>query len=136
MGLMIMALALVGASATNGAIAAEIATPTMLISGGISDSDYPKAARDAGVEGATIMRLLVSSKGEVTECQIARSSGSALLDQKSCAIWIGFRYKPARDASGKKVEQWVQESIAWTIGTPCTAFPKSGMGICVTASKR
>ena len=58
--------------------------------------DYPSAARRAGEQGTTELRVCVSSAGRVTSVSVARSSGSPKLDD-AAAKWIrGEKFQPAK----------------------------------------
>jgi len=58
--------------------------------------DYPSAARRAGEQGTTELRVCVSSAGRVTSVSVARSSGSSKLDD-AAAKWIrGEKFQPAK----------------------------------------
>ncbi len=50
-------------------------------------NDYPKAARKAGVEGTTLLNLQVDTSG-LRGCSTARSSGSSLLDEQACRLYL------------------------------------------------
>jgi protein TonB len=88
-------------------------TPAKLLRGAIRDSDYPRAARRARVEGSATVRFTVDATGRPTGCAVTRSSGSAELDATTCRlIEARYRYAPARDASGRPVEElrgWRQD---------------------------
>lgn len=58
---------------------------------------YPLAARRAGAEGTTGVRLLVAGAGEVLSCEVVQSSGNADLDNGACPM---LRANP--DLIGKK----------------------------------
>ncbi|HEY0027088.1 MAG TPA: TonB family protein [Allosphingosinicella sp.] len=47
---------------------------------------YPLAARRAGAEGTTGVRLLVAGAGEVLSCEVVQSSGNADLDNGTCPM--------------------------------------------------
>ncbi|MFV0624389.1 energy transducer TonB [Sphingomonas sp. ac-8] len=85
----------------------------ILLRGAIRDSDYPRAARRARVEGSVTVRFTVGTDGSATGCRIARSSGSAELDTATCRlIETRYRYAPARDAAGRAVAElrgWRQD---------------------------
>ncbi len=58
--------------------------------------EYPSAARRAGEQGRTHLEVCVNAGGRVTSVAIARSSGSARLDD-AAAKWIrGERFTPAK----------------------------------------
>lgn len=88
-------------------------------SGSITNHDYPKAARNAGVGGAVTVHFDVRADGQVENCRVIASSGAALLDETTCRlIEARFRYTPARDAGGNAVGDvagWRQD---WWLGAP------------------
>jgi TonB family protein len=47
---------------------------------------YPKRALAAHEEGAVGFTVTLDSKGDVTNCQVTRSSGHPLLDQETCKL--------------------------------------------------
>lgn len=100
-------------------------TPLRWKSGRIKDSDYPRAALEAGVGGTVHLRFTVGVKGRVTDCTVTQSSGSALLDATTCRLIVArFRYAPSRDAQGHPVADVVTGEHVWEVwrrpeaGTP------------------
>ncbi|WP_109806997.1 energy transducer TonB [Sphingosinithalassobacter portus] len=90
------------------------ATRATLISGAISNEDYPPEARDAREQGVVVVQYRIETDGLVSDCEVVRSSGSPSLDTKSCALIVErFRYSPARDANGQAVAQRQTQSIRW-----------------------
>lgn len=88
-------------------------TPSRRIGGRIKDSDYPRGASVSGVVGVD---YTVGVDGRVTECTIARSSGSAELDETTCRlIQKRFRFEPARDAQGRKVPDYWSGDHHWMV---------------------
>jgi protein TonB len=86
-------------------------TPARQIAGDISWRDYPRAAREAGIEGDVTTRYIISTKGRIDRCTIVRSSGNDLLDSTACRLPIQrFRYDPARDGSGRPVEDVIEDT--------------------------
>lgn len=84
--------------------------------GRIRDSDYPREADDAGAQGTVGVRYLVATNGRVTDCDITRSSGSAILDAATCRlIRERFRFDPSRDAAGRPVPATIVENHTWEI---------------------
>lgn len=66
---------------------------------------YPPAARQAGIEGAVMLKVKVLANGRPGEVMIFRSSGHGMLDNAAVAAIKGWRFVPAKDrASGKVVE--------------------------------
>jgi protein TonB len=57
---------------------------------------YPMLARRRGLEGAGIVRLRISARGDVIEATIARSSGHALLDDAAVEAFATWKFEPRR----------------------------------------
>jgi protein TonB len=76
------------------------------VGGGLTNRDYPDAAKRARLQGVVDVRFIVQVDGRVRECKIDHSSGSAELDRMTCGI-IEQRllYNPALDPAGKPVEE-------------------------------
>lgn len=87
------------------------------IGGAISGAtDYPPAARRAGIEGSVRVRYTVGTDGRVRACRITRSSGSTELDSTTCRLAEQrFRYRPARDSSGRPVPETVSRTFDWLL---------------------
>jgi TonB family protein len=47
---------------------------------------YPEEARKQEVEGRSVVKFIVSSDGQVSDVEIAQSSGNALLDQEALRV--------------------------------------------------
>jgi len=87
--------------------------------GEIRDRDYPRALRDAGVEGDLTTRYVIGTDGRIADCRVVKSSGSALLDATTCRLVMErFRYRPARDANGRKVTAIEFDHHGWHLGPP------------------
>lgn len=93
-----------GAGGRGGGTGSGIAAEARLIRGRITDSDYPRSALAARVQGNVEIRFTIGADGRVSGCTVTRSSGSAELDSTTCRlIEKRFRYRPARDAQGRAV---------------------------------
>jgi protein TonB len=75
---------------------------------------YPSAARQAGVEGTVLVKLLVSERGEVESAEVARSSGSAQLDAAALAALRRWRFTPALD-QGRPVQWEVRVPVRFVL---------------------
>ena len=76
------------------------------VGGGLSDRDYPEAAKRARLQGVVDVRFIVRTDGRVEGCKIDHSSGSADLDRLTCALTEQrLLYNPAQDAAGRPVEE-------------------------------
>ena len=91
-------------------------TDEVLIAGRIKESDFPRGVLEAGIRDATVhIRFTVGVNGRVSNCIVARSSGSPELDETTCRlITQRFRYRPATDAQGRPVAQEVEGEHRWS----------------------
>jgi TonB family protein len=81
-----------------------------------SDEDYPLEAVRNREQGAVQFRLGVGADGRPTECAIAATSGSAILDDTTCRLLMErARFEPARDEKGKAVPDEVTARIVWRL---------------------
>ena len=93
------------------------AVPARRVSGAISGAtDYPPAARRAGVEGSVSVRFTVGTDGSVSTCRVLRSTASPELDATTCRlIERRFRYEPAMDAAGRPVPETIGRTFDWLL---------------------
>jgi protein TonB len=86
------------------------------IAGRLSDRDYPPGLGEAGVQGPVWVRFAVETDGSVSNCTVTESSGSALLDRHTCdLIEARYRYRPARDGSGRPIRSSLIEYYEWVV---------------------
>jgi protein TonB len=87
------------------------------VSGSISGaSDYPRAAKRAGIEGSVAVRFTVRADGSVGDCEVLKSSANEELDETTCRlIERRFRYEPARDAEGRPTSEIVRRTFDWML---------------------
>jgi protein TonB len=57
---------------------------------------YPDTARQQGIEGMVVLRILVDAQGLPASVAIRRSSGHAVLDQAALKASAKWRFSPAR----------------------------------------
>ncbi len=57
---------------------------------------YPEIARQRGVEGEVVIKVLVSSKGKALKVDIIKSSGSAMLDLSALETIKTWQFIPAK----------------------------------------
>lgn len=88
-------------------------TPAMRQDGLIGASAYPTEALRMREEGTTILAIHVSSKGKVSTCTVAESSGSRSLDDASCAFVRHVRFDPARGKNHQALEGDTQFPMKW-----------------------
>lgn len=90
--------------------------PPRWLKGRIRDSDYPRAAAEAGIGGTVSVRYTVEANGRVTDCAPTRSSGSSELDALTCRlIEQRFRFRPSRDANERAVPSTIVEDHEWIL---------------------
>jgi len=87
-----------------------------LVSGSISDDDYPTSAIRTGAEGRCVVGFTVNEAGSVCDVDLVESSGHASLDAAACKlIEKRFRFEPARTASGSAIAQRRSQPIVWRL---------------------
>ena len=89
------------------------ATRARRIAGNISRRDFPRVAIKGTPASSVTIRLTVGADGKPTTCAIVRPSGTPVRDATTCRLAMErFRYEPARDSSGRAVEDvagWRQD---------------------------
>jgi protein TonB len=77
----------------------------------IPDREYRRFAATGIASGSVAISIRVNPDGSVSNCRVARSSGSAYADSLMCQLTEQFvRFSPARDPSGRAIAQdvtWV-----------------------------
>ncbi len=82
----------------------------------IVSGDYPEAAARAGATGTTRYELAIGSDGAVTDCRIMGSSGSDLLDARTCELMRSrARFQPALGADGVPVAGKAISGMVWKL---------------------
>lgn len=93
------------------------ATRARFLSGSIGPDDYPPAAVSARATGTVHLRFVVAPTGRVSSCRVTRSSGNSALDAETCRLIVRrFRYRPARDSSGRPVPETILGEHDWELG--------------------
>lgn len=86
------------------------------IGGRITGRDYPPGPLRAHIEGRVTIHYVITPRGRVTGCRIVRSSGNAELDTTTCRLVTQrFRFRPARDAMGRKIADELTEDHSWVV---------------------
>lgn len=82
----------------------------------VTPGDYPSEAVRRREQGLVQYRLLVGTNGRVESCTIRASSGSALLDQHTCALMQRrAAFAPARDKAGKPMAAPIFSQVRWVL---------------------
>ena len=84
---------------------------------------YPEDLWDAGVEGKTVLRILITEQGTVDSARVETPSGYAAFDSAALAGTGALRFDPAR-RDGTPVRKWVLLPVEFEITPPAdTAKP-------------
>lgn len=75
---------------------------------------YPELARQAGIEGKTVIKALVDIDGSIIDAKILKSSGNQMLDQAALSAARKYRFTPAKQRD-KFVRVWVAIPITFQI---------------------
>ena len=75
-------------------------------------TDYPKAALRAGLEGRTVVQLTISPEGTILSCAPVQSAGSPELDQQAC---IMYRQRSRFQLIGIDKPITVRAPISWML---------------------
>jgi TonB family protein len=68
--------------------------------------DYPPIAKESGMEGQVIVKVLVGSDGKVDEVEVSQSSGFKELDDAASSVAKKWEFtKPTKD--GEPARVWV-----------------------------
>jgi protein TonB len=68
---------------------------------------YPSRARRLGIQGTTLLHVLVSERGRVAEVVVKQSAGHPDLDQAAADAVRRWQFEPARSGD-QSVQMWVQ----------------------------
>jgi TonB family protein len=95
--------------------------------------DYPPEAFQADESGELHYTLTVDANGNPDSCHITWTSGFAVLDQYSCAIFLKrAKFHPARDAAGKPTRGTYSGTFAWVLpesGSKMQQVPGIDLGV-------
>lgn len=82
---------------------------------------YPEELWDEGVEGKTVLRILINEQGTVDSARVETPSGYAAFDSAALAGTDALRFQPAR-RDGTPVRKWVLLPVEFDI-TPVDPAP-------------
>ncbi|WP_425229777.1 energy transducer TonB [Sphingomonas sp.] len=88
-----------------------------------SPDDYPPEAQRSSRQGRVVVEVGVDSIGNVETCNIVQSSGTAVLDTRTCALAVQHgRFDPATDRRGRPVGASYLLPVRWVLpeGSPPT----------------
>jgi TonB family protein len=75
---------------------------------------YPEMARNAGIEGQTVVEALVNTDGSIGDARVLKSSGNQSLDASAVEAAMRARFTPAKQRD-KAVRVWVSIPFRFTL---------------------
>ena len=91
-------------------------SPAQWISGGLQNSDYPRAALHDRLQGRVSVRFTVLTSGRIANCRITASSGSPMLDATTCRLLTQrLRFRPATNSAGAPIQSELGSDYTWGI---------------------
>lgn len=82
----------------------------------VTPLDYPRSAKVERRVGIVSFRLDIDENGDVMECRITHSSGTAALDDATCILLQKrARFIPPVDARGRPVRAYYLNRVRWTL---------------------
>jgi protein TonB len=91
-------------------------SPAQWISGGLQNSDYPRAALHDKLQGRVSVRFTVLTSGRISNCRITASSGSQMLDATTCRLLTErLRFRPATNSAGVPIQTELGSDYTWGI---------------------
>jgi protein TonB len=103
-----------GAGGEGSGRGAGLVTPPQRIEGALTNADYRRARPPEGAAGTVRVSFRVRSDGSADRCAVLGSSGFAEFDEATCRlIEQRFRFRPARDESGRAIDWTVRTEYTW-----------------------
>lgn len=104
-----------GAGGAGSGRGAGLVTPPQRLEGALTNADYRRARPPEGAAGTVRVSFRVRTDGRVDDCAVIGSSGFAVFDEATCRlIEQRFRFRPARDESGRAIDWTVRTDYTWT----------------------
>jgi len=86
-----------------------------------SPENYPIEAMKNGIEGSVSFEVDVDESGKPTDCQVTKSSGSAILDTTTCeVVKAKAQFAPAVGADSKPTRGHYRNIAVWRLPGPPT----------------
>lgn len=83
---------------------------------------YPRGALDAGEQGLVRFRITLDQKGEMTGCEVTKSSGFSRLDSETCELIRRYaRFTPVVNSEGRAVVATRNGYVNWQL--PAGSLP-------------
>ena len=90
--------------------------PTSTNQFGFHSNDYPAPALRDSNQGRVVARINVNAEGRATECTIVGSSGSRLIDTRTCEVVLRrARFTVPLDSAGRPTSARFVALITWLV---------------------
>ncbi len=76
---------------------------------------YPEEARQKGIEGTTVIRIVVEADGQISGVSVLSSSGSAILDRAAVENGWKLRFVAAKNAQGAPVRAATKKPVVFNL---------------------
>ncbi|MGY2733111.1 energy transducer TonB [Sphingomonas sp. UYP23] len=91
-------------------------TDAELVSNALRYRDLPREVYESQAAGMVTYHATIEINGRLSDCRVVKSSGNRALDAATCALALQHvRFRPARDASGRKVADSALFEQEWTV---------------------
>lgn len=77
--------------------------------------EYPIDLWDQGMEGETLLRVLVTETGGVDSVEVVQGAGHALFDSAAVTGARQMRFTPARRDDGRRIEAWTDLPVSFSM---------------------
>lgn len=105
------AIALLGACGKSGTPAAPAIAPTELTAVHTPPPEYPVELACAGIGGKTVLKVTIGTEGTVTDVQLVKGSGQAVLDESAQKrVREEWKFNPAT-RNGQPITQTIQVPV-------------------------
>ena len=84
------------------------------------ESDYPRSALNAGLQGTTVVKLVVSPTGTILTCETVQSAGSPDLDQRACDM---YRQRGRFEFTGIDKPVTLRAPVTWQLADYAPPVP-------------
>ncbi|GAA4743795.1 hypothetical protein GCM10023264_06260 [Sphingomonas daechungensis] len=82
----------------------------------VSGDDYPLTSQRLNQQGSIRVLILVDETGMPKDCSVLQTSGSALLDSRTCGVIMErATFSPAIDQSGKPAKSSFTQRMSWRL---------------------
>jgi TonB family protein len=81
----------------------------------LKEPSYPPVALQKQIVGFVRLRMLIDRSGKVEEAEILASQPTGIFDEAIKKVMGSWTFEPAKDATGKPIESWVEYKYVFKI---------------------